>query len=73
MGFIRRQEERLAIRFLLWKCERMNAAAPASSELQSQAEKIVDEAHRIVRETGGNLVTIIKEVVDDVKRGRSSR
>ena len=68
MGFLRRQEERLAERFLVWKYQRMNLTVPAPSILQSQAAKIVDDAHRIARETGGNVMSIIKELVDDLKK-----
>jgi hypothetical protein len=65
---IRRQEERLAIRFLVWKYQRMNLSVPAISDLQSQAGKIVDDAHRIARERGGNIMSIIKELVNDLKK-----
>jgi hypothetical protein len=70
IGFIRRQEERLAIRFLVWKYKRMNLVEPAISNLQGQAGKIVDDAHRIARERGGNIISIIKELVDDLKKSR---
>jgi len=65
---IRRQEERLAIRFLVWKYQRMNLVVPAISNLHSQAGKIVDDAHRIARERGGNIISIIKELVNDLKK-----
>jgi len=68
MGFIRRQEERLAIRFLVWQRQRMNLVMPPHSELQRQAGKIVDEAHRIARQTGGNVISIIKELINDLKK-----
>ena len=68
MEFLRRQEERLAERFLVWKYQRMNLAVPAPSILQSQAAKIVDDAHRIARETGGNVMSIIKDLVNDLKK-----
>ena len=68
MGFLRRQEERLAQRFLAWKYQKMNLAVPTPSILQSQASKIVDDAHRIARETGGNVMSIIKEMIDDLKK-----
>ena len=68
MGFLRRQEERMAIRFLVWKYQRMNLAVPALSKLQGQAGRIVDDAHRIARETGGNVVSIVKELIDDLKK-----
>jgi len=68
MGFIRRQEERLAIRFLVWQRQRMSLVVPPHSELQRQAGKIVDEAHRIARQTGGNVISIIKELINDLKK-----
>ncbi len=68
MGFIRRQEVRAAIRFLVWKYQKMNLAVPALSELQRQARKIVDDAHRIARKTGGNVISIIKELIADLKK-----
>jgi hypothetical protein len=68
MGFLRRQEERLAERFLVWKYQRMNLVVPVPPILQSQATKIVDDAHRIARETGGNVMSIIKELIDDLKK-----
>jgi len=48
----------------------MNLVEPALSELQGQAGKIVDDAHRIARERGGNIISIIKELVDDLKKSR---
>ncbi|NVL92619.1 MAG: hypothetical protein HWN71_06220 [Desulfobacterales bacterium] len=72
MGFIRRQEERLALRYLMWQHHRMNLPMPAPSKLQSQASKIVDDAHRIARETGGTVISIIKEMIDDLKKSRGA-
>jgi hypothetical protein len=46
----------------------MNLVVPPPSELQRQACRIVDEAHRIVRKTGGNVISIIKELVNDLKK-----
>ena len=68
MGFLRHQEERLATRFLVWKYQRMNLSVPAVSTLQIQAGKIVDDAHRIARERGGNIISIIKGLVNDLKK-----
>jgi len=72
MRFIRQGEERLAIGYLEWHYRKMNLEAPDRSKLQGQAKKIVDEAHRIARETGGNVISIIKEIIDDLKGDRSS-
>ncbi len=72
MGFIRRQEERLAIRFLAWHYRRMNLVMPPPSELERQATKIVDEANRIARETGGNVLSIMKELIEELKEDFST-
>ena len=68
MGFIRQQEEKLAARFLSWQYEKLNKPVPGEAELENQAVKIVDEAHRIARERGSNVVGIIKELIADVKQ-----
>ncbi len=63
MGFIRRQEERMTIQFLIWRYNKMNMAVPPDSELQKQADRIVDDAHRVARERGKNVLSIIKELI----------
>ena len=68
MGFIRQQEERLAVRFLSWQYEQLKKPIPNEAELADQAAKIVDEAHRIARERGSNVVSIIKELIEDLKK-----
>jgi hypothetical protein len=68
MGFFRQQEERLAVRFLSWQYQKLEKPIPQEAELKRQAAKIVDEAHRIGRERGRNVVAIIKELISDVKK-----
>jgi hypothetical protein len=68
MGILRRQEKRLAIRLLSWRYKRENLSTPAIEELERQADRLVDEAHRIARERGRNVMTIIKEMIADVKK-----
>lgn len=68
MGFIRQQEERLAARFLSWQYEKLKKPVPAQTELASQAAQIVEEAHRIGRERGRNVVAIIKDLIADIKK-----
>ena len=68
MGFIRQQEQRLAIRLLVWKYKRENLVVPPPERLRYQAATIVEEAHRIGRETGGNVISIVKEMIGDLKR-----
>jgi len=68
MGFIRQQEEKLAARLLAWRYQKMNMTVPAETELKLQAAKLVDDAHRIARERGSNVISIIKDLVNDLKR-----
>jgi hypothetical protein len=65
MGFFRNQEEKLAARFLRWQCEKQKLPAPTESDIRQHAKRIVDDAHRIARERGGNLLDIMKELVQD--------
>jgi hypothetical protein len=67
-GFVRRQEERLAIRLLTWQYQRMNLPVPGLEELERQAVNLVNDAHRIVRERGGNVMSIIKETISDLRK-----
>jgi len=69
-GFIRRQEENLAIRLLKWKYQKMNLIVPPVSELQRLASNIVDDGHRIARERGRNVIYIIKELIGDIKKDK---
>jgi hypothetical protein len=68
MGFIRQQEEKLAVRFLSWQYEKLKKPIPNEAELAIQAGKIVEEAHRIARERGRNVLSIIKDLIADVKK-----
>jgi hypothetical protein len=65
MGFIRNQEEKLAAKLLRWQYEKQKLPLPAEADLMTQKARIVDEAHRIARERGGNLLEIMKELVSD--------
>jgi len=67
-GFLRRQEERLAVRLLEWRYQKMNLPLPSRNELERHAAGIVDDAHRIARERGRNVMSIIKEMVADIKK-----
>jgi hypothetical protein len=68
MGFIRQQEEKLAVRLLTWRYQKMNISVPDSTELKNQASKLVEDAHKIARERGRNVISIMKDLVDDLKR-----
>ena len=67
MGFIREQQKRLAIRFLIWQYEKKNLPIPGRVELERHASGIVEDAHRIARERGRNVMSIIKEMIADLK------
>ena len=67
MGFFRVQQEKLAVRLLAWQHQRMGLPVPDAGQLRRQAVDIVDEAHRIGRERGRNVVSIIKDLIDDLK------
>jgi tRNA/tmRNA/rRNA uracil-C5-methylase (TrmA/RlmC/RlmD family) len=68
VGFIRDQEERLTMRFLVWKYQKMNIEVPPIFELQEQTSKIVCDAHRIARERGNNFLSIVKELIENFKK-----
>ncbi len=68
LRFIREQEERLALRLLAWQYQKNKMAPPPSTELAHQAAKLVNDAHRIARERGSNVVAIIKELVADIRK-----
>ncbi len=67
MGFIKEQQKRLAIRFLSWQYEKKNLPMPTRIELERHASGIVEDAHRIARERGRNVISIIKEMIADIK------
>ncbi|MBL7178738.1 MAG: hypothetical protein ISS65_00815 [Desulfobacterales bacterium] len=67
MGFIRQQQERLAVRYLQWQYQKMNLPLPTPSELEGQARRIVEEAHQIARNRGRNVIAIIKELIKDIR------
>jgi hypothetical protein len=68
VGFLRKQEERVAMRLLKWKYEKDDLPLPPDAELQTLAEQVVNEAHRIGKETGRSIVAIIKELVEELKK-----
>ena len=67
--FIKQQEQKLAMRLLAWHYEKNAMVMPPPSELSQQAERLVNDAHHIARERGRNVLSIIKELVADIKKG----
>ena len=68
MGFFKQQEERLAIRLLNWQYQKLGKPVPPADELKRQATTIVDEAHRIARERGKNVISIMKAMISDLRK-----
>ena len=68
MGFFRKQQEKLAIRLLAWQYQRQNVPLPPYVQLEAQAAQVVDDAHKIAKERGSNVMTIVKELVQEVKK-----
>ena len=66
MSFFREQEKRLALRLLIWQYQRMNSPVPSMEELQQQAARLVEDAHRIARERGRNVISILKEMIGEL-------
>ena len=63
MGFIRRQEEKIALQLLQWQYQKTGQRAPALATLKRHAVILVDDAHRVARERGGNILSILKEAI----------
>jgi hypothetical protein len=68
MGFIKNQQVNLALRLLAWRYEKAGQPLPDDGVLLAQARRLVDDAHRIAKERGGNVLSILKEMVNDTKR-----
>jgi hypothetical protein len=68
MGFIRQQEEKLAMRFLSWQYEKLKKPVPGETELKQEAARIVAEAHDIARKRGRNVMSIIKDLIAEIKK-----
>jgi len=68
MGFFRDQEKRLAVRLLSWQLQRMNRPLPPAEDMERLAARLVNDAHHIARSRGRNVIAILKEMVDDMKK-----
>ena len=68
MGFIREQQVKLALRLLAWRYEKAGQPLPDPAVLQRHARELVDDAHRIARERGGNVLSILKQMANDALR-----
>lgn len=68
MGFLKRQQVKAAIRLLVWQYERNGQPLPTMAVLEQHARQMVDDAHQIARQRGGNVLSILKQMVEDIRR-----
>lgn len=68
MGFFRRQEEQMALRYLKWHYSKSDQPEPSPEALQSKSSEIVDEAHLIAAQRGRNVLSILKEMLEEIKK-----
>ena len=68
MGFFKAQQVKAAVRLLAWQYTKADRALPEPSQLERQARQLVDDAHRIASERGGNVLAILKAMLGDAVR-----
>ncbi len=62
-GFIRKQEVAFARKLLVLKYENSGMALPGEEVISAYAEQVVDQAHRIVKKSGSNILDVVKNTV----------
>jgi hypothetical protein len=68
MGFLKDQEIKAAIRLLAWQYQKAGQSLPERAALESHARQLVEDAHRIARERGGNVLSILKAMTEEMRR-----
>lgn len=68
MGFVKNQQIKMAARLLAWQYTKEGSRRPDDTRMEQQARQLVDDAHRIARQRGGNVLSILKEVVKEALR-----
>ena len=58
----------MIVGLLTAKYQKKNLPVPDISELNRQAARIVDEAHGIARERGKNVLSIVKDMVKEIRK-----
>ncbi len=56
------------MRLLAWRYNKLGLPLPPYAELAAGARDLVDEAHRIAGERGRNVLSIVRELVNDLKK-----
>jgi len=67
-GFIRKQEIAFAGKLLLRQYEKSGIALPGEAAISAHAEKIVEDAHRIAKKSGSNVLEILKNKVREMMK-----
>jgi len=67
-GFIRKQQVAFARKLLVWQYEKSGTALPDEAVISAHADKVVDDAHRIAKKSGNNILEILKDLVKDIKK-----
>lgn len=68
MGFLRKQEEQMALRYLRWHYSKSGQSGPPEDWLHCKAKEVVEEAHRIAKQRGHNVLVILKEMLAEIKK-----
>ncbi|MBU1340314.1 MAG: hypothetical protein KKE44_18455 [Proteobacteria bacterium] len=67
-GFVWKQEVAFARKLLVWRYEQSGTALPDEAVLSAHAQKVVEDAHRIAKKNGSNVLEILKKQVRDIKK-----
>jgi len=68
VGFLRKQEEKFAAKLLEWRYKQQEMPLPGRQHLYKQAARIVTDAHEIAKKRGGNVWSIIKDMMSPSNR-----
>lgn len=58
----------MAQRLLRWQYDRLKQPIPSDEIIGQQAARLVDEAHRIAKKSGRNILAIIKDLIADLRK-----
>jgi hypothetical protein len=61
LSHLRQSELKLARSILRWKFQKEGRPPPKNGELDAAASRLLDEARKIARQRGKNLLDILKE------------
>lgn len=68
MGIFKRQEAQMALRYLKWHYSKSGQSMPSPEFLNRRADEIVNEAHRIAGQRGRNVLFILKDMLEQLKK-----